>query len=351
LMDAPPQKRLRFTEFIQYRNKLVQQFVAVIGTTISEFLFQMIPDSLIGIQVGRISRKPFKVQTRKLGAQVANQVPFMGPTIIQKNDHLVAKVPKQMAQEFTNFPLLNILRVKLVIQPQPFSSRTDRNTGDRRDSIATVAMAQDGRLTAGCPGLANRRDQEEARLVNKDEVGAQPRGLFFILGQSSRFQRSTSSSSHSTARRSGFWWLQDKLCIRRPIWSRWYLTPNFFSTSSAIRWVVHKSVRYPWDGAPWSRYRTRRSFCLPVSLGGRPGVGLGCKASSPPCCNASRHLFTELALQPILRAISLRERSCSKRIIARLRRLSNSSGDPLGRIESNLHFGYSLLLHYLCRSQ
>lgn len=41
-MDAPPQKRLRFTEFIQDRNKLVQQFVAVIGTTISEFLFQMI---------------------------------------------------------------------------------------------------------------------------------------------------------------------------------------------------------------------------------------------------------------------------------------------------------------------
>jgi hypothetical protein len=182
-------------------------------------------------------------------------------------------------------------------------------------------------------------------------VGAQPRGLFFILGQSSRFQRSTSSSLHSTACRSGFWWLQDKLCIRRPIWSRWYFMPNFVSTRSAIRWVVHKSVRYPWDGAPWSRYRTKRSFCLPVSLGGRPGVGLGCKASSPPCCNASRHLFTELALQPILRATSFRERSCSKRIIARLRRRSNSSEDPLGRIESNLHFGYSLLLHYLCRSQ
>ena len=106
----------------------------------------------------------------------------MRPAIIQKNDHLVTKVSKQMAQEFTNFRLLNILRVKLVIQPQPFSSRADRNPGDRRDSIATVAMAQDGRLTAGCPGLAHCRDQEEARFVDKDEVGTQPRGLFFIRG-------------------------------------------------------------------------------------------------------------------------------------------------------------------------
>jgi len=136
-MDAPPQKRLRSTEFIQYCNKLMQQFVAVIGSTINEVLFQMIPEPLIKIQVGRISRKPFKVQTRKLGAQVAHQVPLMGPAIIQKNDHLVAKVPKQMAQELTNFPLLNILRMKLVVKPQPFLSRTDRNTGDRRDSIAT----------------------------------------------------------------------------------------------------------------------------------------------------------------------------------------------------------------------
>ena len=118
----------------------------------------MIPDPLIGIQIGRVGRKPFKMQTPKFAAQVADQVPLMRPAIIQKNDHLVTKVLKQMAQEFTNFRLLNILRVKLVVQPQPFSSRADRNPGDRRDSIATVAMAQDGRLTAGGPGLAHCRD-------------------------------------------------------------------------------------------------------------------------------------------------------------------------------------------------
>jgi hypothetical protein len=39
-------------------------------------------------------------------------------------------------------------------------------------------------------------------------MGAQPCGVFFTRGQSVRFQHSMAASSRSTARRSGFWWLQ-----------------------------------------------------------------------------------------------------------------------------------------------
>jgi hypothetical protein len=39
-------------------------------------------------------------------------------------------------------------------------------------------------------------------------VGCQPSGVFFTLGQTDRFHSAMAASSRSTARRSGFWWLQ-----------------------------------------------------------------------------------------------------------------------------------------------
>jgi hypothetical protein len=52
-------------------------------------------------------------------------------------------------------------------------------------------------------------------------VGAQPGGVFFMRGQSLRTHRSMAASSLSSARRSGFWWLQPKACMSLPTWSRW----------------------------------------------------------------------------------------------------------------------------------
>jgi hypothetical protein len=80
----------------------------------------------------------------------------------------------------------------------------------------TVAMAQLRRLAAGRPGAAHGGDQEEARFVREDKVGAQPRGVFFTRGQTSRFQRSIARSSRSRARRSGFCGLHPRAWSRRP---------------------------------------------------------------------------------------------------------------------------------------
>jgi hypothetical protein len=59
-------------------------------------------------------------------------------------------------------------------------------------------------LAARRPGLDYIRDQQEAGFVGKDDVGAQPRSVFFTRGHSFCFQRSIASSFRSTARFSGF---------------------------------------------------------------------------------------------------------------------------------------------------
>jgi hypothetical protein len=39
-------------------------------------------------------------------------------------------------------------------------------------------------------------------------MGCQPCGVFFTRGQTDRFHSAMAASLRSTARRSGFWWLQ-----------------------------------------------------------------------------------------------------------------------------------------------
>jgi hypothetical protein len=50
-------------------------------------------------------------------------------------------------------------------------------------------------------------------------MGAQPSSVFLTRGQSFRFQRWMASSSRSRARVSGFWRVQPRLCVGRPITS------------------------------------------------------------------------------------------------------------------------------------
>ena len=108
-------------------------------------------------------------------------------------------------EEFTDFVVADVLRMAPEVQanvPTPGSNGDARNHGD---PIMPVAMMNERRLSARRPGLSHRGNQEEARLVDEDDVGTQPRSVFFTRGQFVRFQRSMTSSFRSRARRSGFW--------------------------------------------------------------------------------------------------------------------------------------------------
>ena len=110
-----------------------------------------------------------------------------------------------MPEEFTDLVVLDVLRVTPEVQADAPTLGRNGDARDHGDAIMPVAMMNDGRLTARSPGLPYRGDQEEARLIDKDDVGTQPRSVFFTRGQFLRFHRSIFSSSRSMALRSGFW--------------------------------------------------------------------------------------------------------------------------------------------------
>jgi len=89
----------------------------------------------------------------------------------------------------------------------------DGRKGRELGPIETVK--QKWSVSPGRPGLARRGQQREAALVEKDQRGFQPLGVFFTCGQVCSTQRWMAPSSRSRARRAGFCQLQPKWCNRR----------------------------------------------------------------------------------------------------------------------------------------
>jgi len=124
---------------------------------------------------------------------------------IPQDNHVPAKVPQQVSEERAHLVVRDVLPMTLEVKAEEATSGTDRDTRDDRDPISPVAMSDSRSDSTRRPGLAQRRDQEEARFVDEDEVGTQPCCVFFTWGHRRRFHCSILSSSRSIARRSGFW--------------------------------------------------------------------------------------------------------------------------------------------------
>ena len=127
----------------------------------------------------------------------------MGAEIVPEHDDVSTEMAQQVTEEGADPGLADIVERELVVQPQALAARTDRDPGDHRDPIVPVAMMDDRSAAPWGPRATDTGDQEEARFVGKDEMGAQPPGVFLTRGHSFFFQCSILASSRSQARRAG----------------------------------------------------------------------------------------------------------------------------------------------------
>jgi len=177
----------------------------VIGAAVGETPFGVGPDGFVGVELRGVARKAFEMQPRKPATDFPNPFSFVNAGVVPNHDDVSAEVAQQVPEELADLVVPDVLGVALKVQADALTPGSQGDARDHGDAIMPVAMMNDGRLAAGSPGLSYRRDQEEARLVDEDDVGTQPRSVFSTLGQVRRFQRSMASSSRSSARRSGFW--------------------------------------------------------------------------------------------------------------------------------------------------
>jgi len=116
--------------------------------------------------------------------------------------------------------LADVVMVPLVVEAEALTDGADRETGNDRDAIAAMPVAQQRRVAARRPGAEHGGREHETGFVYEDEVGPQPNGVCFTRGQAFRFQRAIAGSSRSRARRSGFWQVQPHWAKSRLTWLR-----------------------------------------------------------------------------------------------------------------------------------
>jgi len=340
-MDTGAEGNLGFCNLFQDIIQVPPKCLPRIGTAIRQTRFGLRPYPLIRIQFRGISRKRLQAQPGIFSEQLSEVGSFMDRSIIPDGNHRSAQMFQEVSEEMADIFLGQIFPRDIEIKPQPFPQGADREAGDEGEAIMQMMMALNGSLAPQGPGLPNRRDQEESRFVNKDQVGAQVFGVFFIRGNSSFFHRAISVSSLSKARFWGFCQLKPRDFRSRPMWSRWYCTQKTLPITSAIRAVVQRSVRYPLFKAPARRIFTSRRFCFVLSLAGRPGTGRGLSPSSPSSSRVSRQRWTEIGAQCNRRPTSFRDNPSSKSDIAFRRRFSNNRALPYGRIRASSFPGCS----------
>ena len=136
--------------------------------------------------------------------EVAHDRPPVNGVVIPDHKNMASKMVEEMTKKQTHVRLLNVLQMQPVVETEVFAARADRKTGDDGDPIMLLMMADDGGLAPGGPRPAYGWDQEKPGLVDEHQMGAQPRGVFFIRGHFVRFQCSMAASLCSKARLRGF---------------------------------------------------------------------------------------------------------------------------------------------------
>jgi hypothetical protein len=221
LLDASAKERLGGGQTTHFLGEDVHEVDRCVGPAVGQAGFEVIPHAFVGVQFRGVRGERFQVQPGGAAEQLLHRVAAMNPAIVEQDDEVAGDLAQQLAEERCHLLALDIVFVQLAVQRAMTTLRADGDARDGRDPVVRIPMPHDRGLAHRAPGLPDRRDQEEARLVDEDEVGAQPCGVFFTRGQPERFHAAMAASSRSRARRSGFWWLQPNWCKSLPTWLRW----------------------------------------------------------------------------------------------------------------------------------
>jgi len=162
LVDASPKATLGPLDVSKRAAKMTTHRGDVVRATVGETTLGIGPDGFVGVELRSVGRKAFEMQPREAAADFPNSVSFVNAGIVPDDDDVPAEVAQQVAEEFADLAVPDVVRVALEVQADAPTPGSNADPRDHGDAIMPVAMMNDGCLTPRSPGLSHRRDQEEA---------------------------------------------------------------------------------------------------------------------------------------------------------------------------------------------
>ena len=180
--------------------------------------FHVTPDSLHGIELWCIGRQVLDAEARVALEEAANDDSAMHVEVVPDEDHMAPEMAEQVSEKEDNPLALDIeMRSQGEVKSYPVAPAGYREGADDRDLLPMASLLiEDRSLSARRPGPPHQRREQQAALVEEDEMRVQPGRVFFTRGQSTLTHRWMACSSRSRARRSGFCGLQPNVRRSRP---------------------------------------------------------------------------------------------------------------------------------------
>lgn len=216
MSDAAAELALGTPDPLERAEKVCSQGRDTVWPAVGQAAFREGPDAFVGVQLGRVGGKELEVEAGECLAKGRDGRALVDLAVVPQHDNGAAQVPQQVAEEGADVGLVDVRGLHAVVEAKVAAARADRDAGDDGQLVAALPDPEHRGLPPRRPGLADAGDQQEARFVDEDEVGAQPRSVFFTRGHWRRFHWAMRSSSRSSARVSGFWGLHFSWCISRP---------------------------------------------------------------------------------------------------------------------------------------
>ena len=91
---------------------------------------------------------------RKASTYLANSLTLVDARVVPDDDHVATKEVKEMGEKAADFVVTDVLAMDSEILTRVPSLRRDADSRDDGEAIIAVAVVNDRRLTARCPGLA-----------------------------------------------------------------------------------------------------------------------------------------------------------------------------------------------------
>lgn len=154
------------------------------------------PNELVRVKLGSIAREAMEHPVGVGVTELADRLSLVLASTVPEDDDLASQVLGKLAQEAGGLHGADVFILEESgIERQALSFRGDGDGRACRDLGPMSRATQDRRLSAGSPGAPNGGNEQEAALVEKDQVGPKLPGLFLYAA------KRTASSARWPSRR------------------------------------------------------------------------------------------------------------------------------------------------------
>ena len=147
--------------------------------TVSQCSFKLCPDEFIGIELWGIAWKGMGMESGMAVQELPDEICPVDPTTVPQQNHAAPDVAQKVAQELEHLRGADVFTtVEADVESDPLSLWGYCDRRDGRDLGPAAGGGEVRRVASGSPRSGDGREQKKSRLIQEDQMGSKPCGLF-----------------------------------------------------------------------------------------------------------------------------------------------------------------------------